>query len=58
MQCHFFPEEIATARYKTLVSHYSAIGDTISRDAPYSTIGFRDKLCLRYPLVGSVFGPR
>ena len=32
-----------------LVSHYSAIGDTISCDAPYSAIGFRGKLFLRYP---------
>ena len=31
-----------------LVSHYSAIGDTISCDAPYSAIGFRGKLLLRY----------
>ena len=33
----------------SLVSHYSAIGDTISCDAPYSAIGFRGKLFLRYP---------
>ena len=32
-----------------LVSHYSAIGDTISCDAPYSAIGFKGKLALRYP---------
>ena len=32
-----------------LVSHYSAIGDTISCDAPYSAIGLRGKLFLRYP---------
>ena len=32
-----------------LVSHYSAIGDTISCDAPYSAIGFTGKLFLRYP---------
>ena len=32
-----------------LVSHYSAIGDTISCDAPYSAIGFRGKLFVRYP---------
>ena len=32
-----------------LVSHYSAIGDTISCDAPYSAIGIRGKLFLRYP---------
>ena len=31
----------------SLVSHYSAIGDTISCDAPYSAIGFRGKLPLR-----------
>ena len=37
-----------------LVSHYSGIGDTISCDAPYSAIGFRGKLFLRYPLVRSV----
>ena len=30
------------------VSHYSAIGDTISWDAPYSAIGFRGKPFLRY----------
>ena len=41
-----------------LVSHYSANGDTISCDAPYSVIGFRGKLFLRYPLVRSVFGLR
>ena len=40
------------------VSHYSAIGDTISCDAPDSTIGFRGKLLLRYPLVRPVFGLR
>ena len=34
---------------KRLVSHYSAIGDTISCDAPYSTIGYGGKLFLRYP---------
>ena len=33
----------------TLVSRYSTIGDTISCDAPYSAIGFRGKLFLRYP---------
>ena len=32
-----------------LVSRYSAIGDTISCDAPFSAIGFRRKLFLRYP---------
>ena len=36
-------------RKKSLVSHYSALGDTISCDAPYSAIGFRGKLFLRYP---------
>ena len=42
-----------------LVSHYSAIGDTISCDAPYSAIGFRGKLLLRYPpLVRPVSGLR
>ena len=30
-----------------LVSHYGAIGDTISCDAPYSVIGFGGKLFLR-----------
>ena len=33
---------------RNLVSHYSAVGDTSSRDAPYSAIGFRGKLLLRY----------
>ena len=42
--------------HPTLVSHYSAIGDTISCDAPYSAIGFRGKLCLRY--IWPVFGLR
>ena len=42
----------------SLVSHYSAIGDTISCDAPYSAIGFRGKLFLRYLLVRPVFGLR
>ena len=32
-----------------LVSHFCAIGDTISCDAPYSTIGFRAKFFLRCP---------
>ena len=42
-----------------LVSHYSAIGDTISCDAPYSAIGFRGKFFPAMPpLVGSVFGMR
>ena len=31
------------------MSHHSAIGDTISCDAPYSAIGFRGKIFLRYP---------
>ena len=39
-------------RRGNLVSHYSAIGDTISCDAPYSAIGCRGKLSLRYPLFG------
>ena len=33
----------------TLVSHYSAIGDTVSCDAPYSAMGFRGKFFLRCP---------
>ena len=42
-----------------LVSHYSAIGDTISCGAPSSAIGFRGKLCLRYsPPPRPVFGLR
>ena len=36
-------------RPEILVSHSCAIGDTISCDAPYSAIGFRGKLLLRYP---------
>ena len=32
-----------------LVSHNSAIGDTISCNAPCSAIGFRGKLFLQYP---------
>ena len=43
---------------RMVVSHYSAIGDTISCDAPYRVIGFRGKIFLRYPLVRSVFGLR
>ena len=35
-----------------LVSHYSAIGDTISCNAPYSAIALRGKLFLRYTLLG------
>ena len=42
---------IAIAWVTKLVTHYSAIGDTISCDTPYSAIGFRDKLFLRYPLL-------
>ena len=38
-----------TGKNEVLVSHYSAIGDTISCDAPYSAIGFRGQLILRYP---------
>ena len=34
---------------ENLVSHYSAIGDAILRDAPYSAIGSRGKLFLRCP---------
>ena len=45
-------------RRRGLVSHYSVIGDTRSCHAPYSAIGFRGKLFLRYPPVRSVFGPR
>ena len=41
-----------------LVSHYSAIGDTISCDAPYSAIGFRGMLLCDAPLVRPVFGLR
>ena len=44
----FFSEDFSLERAR-LVSHYSAIGDTISRDGPYSAIGFRGKLFLRYP---------
>ena len=38
----------------TLVSHYSAIGDIMSCDPPYSTIGFRGKFfsAMRPPLLG------
>ena len=43
---------------RNLVSHYSAIGDSISCDAPYSAIGFRAKLLLRYPLVRPILGLR
>ena len=43
------PALVAATRIQHLVSHYSAIGDTFSCDAPYSAIGFRGKLCLRYP---------
>ena len=42
----------------SIVSHYSAVGNTISCDAPYSAIGFKGKLFLRYPLVRPVFGLR
>ena len=41
-----------------LVSHYSAIGVTISCDAPFCAIGFRAKLFLRYPLVRPILGLR
>ena len=37
------------ATLQILVSYYSAIGDTISCDAPCSAIGFSGKLFLRYP---------
>ena len=35
--------------FTNLVSHYSAIGDTVLCDAPYSAIGFRGKFFLRCP---------
>ena len=31
------------------MSHHTTIGDTISCNAPYSVIGFRGRLFLRYP---------
>ena len=34
-----------------LVSHYSAIGDTISCNAPYSAKGFRGKIFLRWSAI-------
>ena len=47
-----------------IVSRYSTICDTISRDAPYSAMGFRGKVFPRYPLlqdlsliaIGHVYG--
>ena len=36
----------------SLESHFSAIGDTISCDAPYCAVGFRGKLFLQYPPQG------
>ena len=36
-------------KFMCLVSHYSALGDTISCDAPYSAIGFRGKLSSAIP---------
>ena len=51
-----FPEISAQNLRENLVSHFSAIGDTISCDAPYSAIGFRGKFLLRNPpLVRPVF---
>ena len=44
--------------FRVLVSHYSAIGDTISCDAPYSAIGVRGKFFLRCPLDRPGFGLR
>ena len=38
-----------------LVSHFCANGDTISREAPHSAIGFRGKLLCDTSLVGLVF---
>ena len=43
--------ELRKEKLRTLVSHCSAVGETISCDAPYSTIGFRGKIFLRYPLL-------
>ena len=40
------PQSLATG--DALSVHYSAIGDTLSCDAPYSAIVFRGKLLLRY----------
>ena len=50
-------QELAPAKSgqsSRLVSHYSAIGDTISCDAPYSAIGFRGELFLRFSNVAWV----
>ena len=41
-------QEFRHRKFKGLVSHHSAISDTISFDAPYSAKGFRGKLFLRY----------
>ena len=54
----FWSSTLSNSTVATLVSHYSAIGDTISCDAPYSAIGFRGKFFLQYPLARSVFGLR
>ena len=43
------PQGEALSRQGNLVSLYSETGDTSSWEAPYSAIGFRDKLFLRYP---------
>ena len=46
------------ADYSLSVPLFCAIGNTISCDAPYSAIGFRGKLFLRYPFPRPVFGLR
>ena len=50
---HFGQDGTQGTHHLNLVSHYSAIGDTISCDARYGVIGFRAKLFLRdTPLLG------
>ena len=51
-QSKFLSLVVCYAYPGSLVGHYNAIGDTISCDAPYSAMGIRGKLLLRYPLVG------
>ena len=47
------PGNIRRRRGFCLVSHYSAISDTISCDVPYSTIGFRGRFSAIRPFCGN-----
>ena len=53
--CAAPPPKLCTS---ALVSHFCAIGDTISCDAPYGAIGFRASFFCDTHLIRPVFGLR